>query len=67
MKMNGTDRMKEYNKKQIIERTKRVTSGSFPGCIGRFPECVNYTEDMSLEERPECRTCPFHKKKQPKI
>jgi len=34
----------------------------FPVCIGKFPECDNYTEDMPLEERTECKICPFRKK-----
>jgi len=44
---------------------KRKTSGGsgsstqFPNCIGKYPECENYTEDMTLEYRPECNTCPF--------
>lgn len=34
---------------------------TFPDCIGRFPECENYTSDMSLDNRPECKSCPFNK------
>ncbi len=36
-------------------------SNKFPNCIGRFPECKDYTADMSLELRPECKFCPFRK------
>lgn len=35
------------------------TSTKFPNCIGKYPECENYTKDMNLEDRPECKTCPF--------
>lgn len=35
----------------------------FPGCIGKFPECENYKEDMPEEERKECLSCP-HRRKQ---
>lgn len=31
----------------------------FPECIGRFPECKEYTANMNLEDRPECKLCPF--------
>ena len=31
----------------------------FPDCIGRFPECKDYTADMPIENRPECKSCPF--------
>ena len=33
----------------------------FPICIGKFPECVDYTELMELETRTECRLCPYLK------
>lgn len=36
-------------------------NSKFPDCIGRFPECVDYTESMEPEKRPECRLCPFKK------
>ena len=34
-------------------------TGNFPECIGKFPECKDYTVDMSLDNRPECKSCPF--------
>tara|TARA_Y100000034_G_C6685041_1_gene301310 strand:- start:395 stop:568 length:174 start_codon:yes stop_codon:yes gene_type:complete len=36
-------------------------NSKFPDCIGRFPECKNYTADMDLKNRPECKFCPFNK------
>jgi len=44
---------------------KRIASGDsnnrikFPNCIGKYPECENYTPEMGLENRQECKTCPF--------
>jgi hypothetical protein len=35
--------------------------GKFPDCIGKFPECKNYSPEMDLESRPECKSCPFNK------
>lgn len=35
------------------------SSSKFPDCIGKYTECENYTKDMDLEDRPECKTCPF--------
>ena len=34
----------------------------FPECIGKFPECVDYTAEMTLELRTECKSCPYRKK-----
>jgi len=34
---------------------------NFPDCIGKYPECKNYTKDMSLDIRSECKSCPFNK------
>ena len=34
--------------------------GKFPDCIGKFPECKDYKAGMSLEFRPECKSCPFN-------
>lgn len=31
----------------------------FPSCIGRFPECSQYNADMTIEQRGECKNCPF--------
>jgi len=36
----------------------------FPHCIGLFPECANYDKKADISERPECRLCPYAKKKQ---
>lgn len=38
-----------------------LINSKFPNCIGRFPECENYTSDLSLDNRPECKSCPFNK------
>lgn len=44
----------EFNSKKKI---------CFPNCIGMFPECVGYTEQMTEEQRSECRSCPYKGKR----
>ncbi len=34
-------------------------TNKFPNCIGTYPDCKDYTPEMSIDDRPECRTCPF--------
>ena len=41
--------------------SSNTNNGNFPNCIGQFPECKDYTEDLSLDNRPECKSCPFNK------
>lgn len=41
--------------------SSNTINGKFPDCIGRFPECKDYTADMNLDNRPECKSCPFNK------
>ena len=57
--MGGTGRKlpkrHTYKKEsKVVEKTSK-----FPDCIGQFPDCVSYTADMTIENRPECRSCPF--------
>ncbi len=57
--MGGTGRKlpKRHGYKQSAKGS--MISSKFPGCIGTYPDCKDYTSDMSIENRPECRTCPF--------
>ncbi|MFH1607211.1 MAG: hypothetical protein ABIC91_07715 [Nanoarchaeota archaeon] len=36
-------------------------TSKFPNCIGTYPECENYSADMKLDARPECKSCPSNK------
>jgi len=47
--------------KQNFSNKKRL-SVIFPNCIGTFPECKVYNEEMPIEERPECNNCPHNAK-----
>jgi len=41
------------------QRDRKRAANVFPNCIGMFPECKEYTEDMTDEQKPECKNCPY--------
>ncbi len=48
---------------QIGMKQRQIRRESyFPLCIGKFPECESYTKDTPIEDRTECKMCPFKKK-----
>lgn len=50
---------KAISSQNKIHREQSKMAHSFPNCIGKFPECVSYNSEMILEDRPECRLCPY--------
>ena len=58
--MGGTGRKLPKRHTYKKESTKTGKTSKFPDCIGTFPECKEYTADMPIESRPECRSCPFY-------
>ena len=58
-KLLSVNLSKELRKKYGKRSTSQNTNLKFPDCIGKFPECKDYSVDMDLENRPECKTCPF--------
>lgn len=57
----GTVKDREKARKAVetnkVERAR--LDNTFPGCIGMFPDCKEYKEEMPIEQRPECRLCPY--------
>jgi len=45
--------------KQNLRDKKRLGT-KFPNCIGKFPDCKDYKEETTIEERPECKFCPHN-------
>jgi len=52
---------KRARARKLTPDEKIIRTLRFPNCIGRFPECESYTSDMEINERDECKTCPFLK------
>ena len=64
MTMKRTDKDIRAGLKSQEERKERAKMKGvyFPHCIGKFPECKEYTEEMDLCDRTECKSCPYQKK-----
>jgi hypothetical protein len=50
---------KEIRERLDAQKSRKNKPGKFPSCIGKFPECEKYHENMEESERTECRLCPY--------
>lgn len=61
MGLKGTLKQRLKKEKEVKDNREFnvYLRNRFPGCIGKFPECSTYNENMSIDERTECKLCPF--------
>jgi len=61
-----TSDAKKQQQRKETETNALVSSRkdkAFPKCIGMFPECIDYKPETPIEERSECRSCPYKGKR----